>query len=131
MSVLRRLAEKRIGEALERGEFDNLPGAGRPLDLGEDAHVPCELRGIYRVLKNSGYLPPEIVLGQEIRAASRQVAAAATEQERVAAIRRLDSLRVNLESARGRPLSLALEAAYGERLLDRLGARGGRQRRGD
>ena len=128
MSVLERLAEKRIAEAAERGEFDNLPGAGRPLDLGEDAHVPPELRAIYRVLKNSGYLPPELVLGHELRTARQQVAAAATEDERVAAIRRLDSLRVSLESARGRPLSPALEDVYGERMLDRLGARGGSER---
>ena len=131
MSVLRRLAEQRIAEALERGEFDELPGAGRPLDLGDDVLVPSELRAIYRVLKNSGYLPPELVLGQEIRAAHQRVAAATTEVERAAAVRRLDSLRVNLESARGRPLSPALEAAYGERLLDRLGARGDGYRSGD
>ena len=124
MSVLRRLAEKRITEAIDRGVFDNLQGAGRPLDLGEDAHVPVAVRAIHRVLKNSGYLPPELVLGQEIRAARQQVAAAATEVERAAAVRRLDSLRVGLESARGRPLSPALEAAYGERLLDRPGVHG-------
>jgi hypothetical protein len=129
MSVLRRLAERRIAEAIERGEFDNLPGAGRPLDLGGDADVPSELRAIYRVLKNSGYLPQELTLGNEIRAARQRVEEAATEDERAAAVRRLDSLRVNLESARGRPLSPALEADYGERLLDRLGARrdGGQQ----
>ena len=131
MSVLEKLAEMRIAEAVERGDFDNLQGAGRPLDLGEDAHVPAELRAIYRVLKNSGHLPPELVLDQELRAARQQVAAAATEDERVAAIRRLDSLRVSLESARGRPLSPALEAAYGERLLDRLGARGDGERPAD
>jgi len=34
--ALVRLAERRISEAMERGEFDNLPGAGRPLaDLDE------------------------------------------------------------------------------------------------
>lgn len=30
------LADKRIREAMERGEFDNLPGAGRPLELSDD-----------------------------------------------------------------------------------------------
>lgn len=28
--------ERQIREAMERGEFDDLPGAGRPLDLGDD-----------------------------------------------------------------------------------------------
>jgi hypothetical protein len=30
------LAEERIRQAVERGEFDDLPGAGKPLDLGDD-----------------------------------------------------------------------------------------------
>jgi hypothetical protein len=32
-SVLRRLAERRIEDAMKEGKFDNLPGAGRPLEL--------------------------------------------------------------------------------------------------
>jgi len=38
------LAEKKIQEAMACGEFDDLPGAGRPLDLDDDALVPEELR---------------------------------------------------------------------------------------
>jgi len=30
------LAEQRIRQAMELGEFDNLPGEGKPLDLGDD-----------------------------------------------------------------------------------------------
>jgi hypothetical protein len=54
------LIEEHIRRAHARGEFDNLPGAGKPLDLGEDAHLPAELRMAYRVLKNAGYLPEEL-----------------------------------------------------------------------
>ena len=124
MGVLRRLAEQRIVEAIERGEFDELPGAGRALDLGGDAYVPSELRAIYRVLKNSGYLPPELTLGNEIRAARQRVASLSAGDPHA-------GLRVKLESARGRPLSPALEAAYGERLLERLGGRRGGEQTGD
>jgi len=47
------IAEQRIAEAVERGELDDLPGAGRPLelgplDLGEDPLVPEDLRLAYR-----------------------------------------------------------------------------------
>ena len=56
---LTRAAEARINEAVARGEFQELPGAGKPLP-GEDlSAVPEELRAAYRVLKNAGYLPPE------------------------------------------------------------------------
>ena len=54
------LAEKKLAEAVSRGELDDLPGQGRPLELQEDLLVPEELRLAYRILKNAGYVPPEI-----------------------------------------------------------------------
>jgi hypothetical protein len=48
------LAETKILEAASRGELDGLPGAGRPLDLDDDALVPEELRMASRILKNAG-----------------------------------------------------------------------------
>ena len=60
MDPLTAIAERRIQEAIERGEFDDLPGKGKPLHLGEDDRsVPEELRMAYRMLKNAGLLPPE------------------------------------------------------------------------
>ncbi len=54
------LAERKIEEALARGELEGLPGAGRPLDLDDDRLVPEELRMAFRVLKNAGLVPPEL-----------------------------------------------------------------------
>lgn len=54
------LAEQKIAEAIKKGELDNLPGAGSPLHLDDDSDVPVELRMAYRILKNSGFLPPEL-----------------------------------------------------------------------
>lgn len=65
MSLLDQLAEKHILAALRQGELDNLPGAGHPLHLDDDSHVPPELRAGYRLLKNSGYLPPELEMRRE------------------------------------------------------------------
>jgi hypothetical protein len=69
MLALEMLAEKKIAEALERGELDDLPGAGKPLDLDDDALVPEDLRLAYRVLKNAGYVPQDI--GERARAARK------------------------------------------------------------
>jgi hypothetical protein len=52
--ALEYLAEKKIAEAAARGELDDLPGAGRPLDLEDDALVPEEMRMANRVLRNAG-----------------------------------------------------------------------------
>jgi hypothetical protein len=60
------IAEKRIRDAMDRGEFDDLPGAGRPLELNEDPLVPPEVRMAYRVLKNAGIVPAEILQRREI-----------------------------------------------------------------
>jgi hypothetical protein len=60
MLSLDAIAERRIREAQERGELDDLPGAGAPLALDDDALIPEDLRAAYRVLKNSGFLPPEL-----------------------------------------------------------------------
>jgi hypothetical protein len=53
--LLEYLAEKKIADAMARGELDGLPGAGRPLDLDEDALVPEDLRMARRILRNSGF----------------------------------------------------------------------------
>ena len=60
MWLLDQWAERHIAEAQAKGEFDNLPGSGEPLILDDDSHVPPELRAGYRLLKNAGYLPPEL-----------------------------------------------------------------------
>ncbi|AHM71618.1 DnaJ family domain-containing protein [Yersinia hibernica] len=65
MALIDEWAERHIISAQERGELDNLPGNGRPLLLDDDTFVPVELRAGYRLLKNAGYLPPELQDRQE------------------------------------------------------------------
>lgn len=67
MSLLDHLAEAHIRDAAEQGVFDDLPGAGQPLPQDEASHVPQELRAGYRLLKNAGYVPPEVNQAREIR----------------------------------------------------------------
>ena len=66
MLLIDEIVEQRIREAAERGEFDDLPGAGKPLNLDDDRLVPEELRAGYRILKNAGYIPEEVRLRREI-----------------------------------------------------------------
>lgn len=65
MWLLDQLAEQHIREAQSRGDLDHLPGAGKPLILDDDSQVPEELRVSYRLLKNAGYLPPELEMKKE------------------------------------------------------------------
>ncbi len=60
--------EKLILEAQERGDFDNLPGAGKPLDLSENPFVPADWRMAYRLLAKSGHAPDVVEADKENRA---------------------------------------------------------------
>lgn len=66
MYALDAIAERRILQAIARGELDGLPGAGRPLALDDDALVPDETRVAYRILKNAGFVPAEILEHRQI-----------------------------------------------------------------
>ena len=44
MDILAKIAEQRIREAMERGEFDNLPFHGKPIKLDDLVGVPEHLR---------------------------------------------------------------------------------------
>jgi hypothetical protein len=73
------IAEKKIAEAIARGELDDLPGSGKPLELDDDAHIPEDLRVAYRILKNAGYVPPEVENLQEVGELERLVQAQASD----------------------------------------------------
>ena len=61
-----RLAENRIQEALASGEFENLPGAGKPLDFEQYFSTPGDLRIGYSILKAANCVPAEVELMNEI-----------------------------------------------------------------
>ncbi len=119
MWLIDRLAEAHIRQAQEQGAFEDLPGAGRPLTLDDDSLVPEHLRAGYRLLKNAGFLPPELLLQREIREAEDLLAQMDDGEERTRARRRLEWLRLQLAQLRGdRPLHL--DPRYRERVMARL-----------
>ncbi|MEJ2645588.1 MAG: DUF1992 domain-containing protein [Gammaproteobacteria bacterium] len=120
MDLLDELAERRILESLARGELDDLPGAGRPLDLDDDTLVPPELRVAYRILKNAGYLPPEVGVRREIRAVDELLAIAEAPDVRAEAERRLQMLLRRLDMMRPGRRHPAVEREYHQRLRARL-----------
>ncbi|RTR06920.1 DnaJ family domain-containing protein [Halomonas nitroreducens] len=120
MSLVDQLAEAHIRKALDSGELDRLPGRGRPLELDDDSLVPEELRAGYRLLKNAGFLPPELELVREIREVESLIARLDHGEERKRACARLNLLRSRLRS-RGHEPSLLLERGeYRDKLIRRL-----------
>ncbi len=67
MYAFQKIIEKKIQDAQENGDFDDLPGKGKPIHLEDDRNIPEELRLTYKILKNADCLPPELALRKEIR----------------------------------------------------------------
>jgi hypothetical protein len=120
MLLLELIAEQKIAEAMARGDFDDLPNQGRPIDLDDDPLLPEDLRMAWRILKNAGFVPPEVQVLREIGQLESLVARMEEGEERSVALRKLDLLRLRLSERRGAQRNLQLEDAYYRKLLDRL-----------
>jgi DnaJ-like protein len=92
------LVEQRLEEAVSRGELENLPGEGWPLELDDDPLVPEELRVAYRILKNAGLVPPEVEAVNDIAALERLVADTGDDAARARAAKKLALLKTRIES---------------------------------
>lgn len=60
--------EELIKDAMAKGEFDNLAGRGKPLDLSAYFEAPEDLRMGYGMLKGAGFVPEEAQLLKDIAA---------------------------------------------------------------
>jgi hypothetical protein len=77
-----RIAEARIAAAVERGDLDDLPGSGRPLELEDLSRVPATMRAAYKVLRNADLLPPELEQRRQIHSLGRLIDETADADER-------------------------------------------------
>jgi hypothetical protein len=121
MSGLQDIIERKIKEAQERGEFDNLPGKGEPLKLEDYSGVPEDLRIAYKMLKNADCLPPEIELKKEIMQMEDMLAGIPDEKERYRLIKKINLkiTRLNMMSRKS-PL-LEADQVYYCKVMDKLG----------
>jgi len=90
MDALQKIAEQKIQEALQNGEFEHLPGKGKPLVLEDDSRIPEDLRLVYKILKNANCLPPELELKREITQMKELLDAMPDEQERLKLIKKIN-----------------------------------------
>jgi hypothetical protein len=93
VDVIALLAESKIRAAMERGEFDNLPGRGKPLPPDDLARVPAELRMGFRLMRNADCLPPELEARNEAARLGTLIAATGDPHERT----RLARMRADAE----------------------------------
>lgn len=120
MMLIDQLAEAKIKHAIDQGELRGLPGEGRRLDLVDDSLVPAELRLAYRLLKNAGYVPAELVLRREISDLHGLLRTLDDGWERCRVLKRLDALRIQLGLSRRREANMNIEQSYFNKLCNHL-----------
>jgi len=74
--------EEQIKKAIEAGEFDNLEGTGKPLDLDTYFNTPEDLRMGYSVLKSAKIVPEEVHRLKEIGELKEKIKTLADEDEK-------------------------------------------------
>ena len=79
---LNKFVEDQIQKAMAEGQFDNLKGAGEPLNLDEYFNTPEDLRLGYSILKSGNIIPPEVETLREIDDLKQQLARCADEAKR-------------------------------------------------
>ena len=116
-----KIVEKKIKEAEERGEFDNLPGKGKPLILDDDSMIPEDLRLSHKILKNADCLPPEIELKKEIRQMEDMLENIPDEKERYRQIKKINYKVMQLNMMGRKSPLLEDSQIYYSKIIDRIG----------
>ncbi len=122
-SIMQSIAERKIQQAMEEGQLPDLSHwQNKPLPTDDMDKVPADLRMGYRLLKNAGYIPEEVVLRKEIHTTEELLAHCTDEQEKHRQLKRISVLRTKLEQRMGRIMELGEEGPYYEKVVDRLSA---------
>lgn len=120
LSGFERIIEERIQKAMRQGEFDNLPGAGKPLVLEDDRHIPEDIRLTYKILKNADCLPPEIELKKEIECVEDLLTGMEDTSEKYRTLKKLNFLIMKLNSMRRTSVQFEIPQKYMITMTDRF-----------
>jgi hypothetical protein len=98
MSVFDKIVDEKIKDAMKNGEFDDLPGKGKPVNLEDYFKAPAHLRVTYQLLKNYGVSPREVELKNEITELKKQLSLTRSAKEKKRLLRTIHdkSLILNL-----------------------------------
>lgn len=93
-----KLVEEKIRAGMAAGEFDNLAGQGKPLDLTAYFATPEAVRVGYSILKSAGFIPEEAHLLKEIESLKTRLATCKSAAEKTKIKQAIDdqTLKLNL-----------------------------------
>lgn len=114
-----KIIEERIKKAQKKGEFENLPGKGKPLPK-EDMNVPEDIRLAYKILKNADCVPPELEIKKEIRNTEELLSGMKETSEKYKVLKKLNLLILKLNSLRSGAINFDVPQHYVDPLTERL-----------
>ena len=120
MQSLAMIAEQKIAQAMKEKDFNSPKWKNKPLPLDDDRFVPEDLKMAYKVLKNSGYLPPEIEERKEIKKVEDLIAKTEDEHERVKQMKKLSVLLMKVEAKRPSGTNIATQDDYYRKVVEKI-----------
>jgi len=79
---IEKFIDDQISRAIDAGEFDNLPGKGKPIDLRVYFETPEDLRMAYSILKSNNFAPQEVEVLKEIDALRKRLESCPDEDQK-------------------------------------------------
>ena len=123
MDVLAFIAEQKIAQALAKGDLNSPRWRNRPLPLDDDHLVPDDLKMAYKILKNAGYLPPELETRKEITRLEELIATTTDEHVRLKQMQKLSVLLSKVDAGRGTKANIAEQDAYYQKIVENISLR--------
>lgn len=120
MDFFARIAERRIQEAIDNGEFDHLEGKGKPIIFEDETWIPEDLRMAYRFLKNAGCIPPELEVRKEIINMKELINTIDDDKERLKRLRELNFKILKLNLLRKKPFNIEDFPEYEDKIIDKI-----------
>ena len=116
------VAEQKIQESLQNGEFDRLAGRGKPLVMEDLSHLPPEARMAYTILKNSGFVDAPQDMQRPLSPDKELRRSSPEEGTTNDSLRKLDVMMLRVRRARGQMdfLPPILDSLYLGKLLKRV-----------
>lgn len=120
MDIFAKIAEQRILEAIQNGEFENLEGKGKPIQFEDETWIPEDLRIAYRLLKSAGFTPPELELRSEVINMAALINTIDDDKERLKKIKELNFKLLKLNMMRKKPFDLSDFPEYEGKVVDKF-----------
>ncbi|MEN8140286.1 MAG: DnaJ family domain-containing protein [Thermodesulfobacteriota bacterium] len=127
MEAFRLIAERKISQAIKDGSLETVSKKwrGRPLVHEDDSFVPADLKMAYKMLQNSGFVPPEVQERQEVARLEDLIAKSEDSHERLRQLKKLEVLlmKMNLQGS-GRLENIQAQEEYLQRVVERVRVKG-------